>query len=206
MKISKNIFWYLFLFYFFVHLFLFPICFFYTNQTIDLQSFGITEYVKDYLSRIFSTLLTFVFLLFLFLKKKYYLDKDRSFILSLLTTILFFDTLGNFFGWFDVSGILKFLWFDDIIHFFSPILVALSCVWYLYVIRKNEKYLSIVTASGISLTLSSLWEIYEYWSDKICGTEMLKGGIDDTMYDMTSGLFGILLFSILFCILTKKSS
>ncbi|NMC08825.1 hypothetical protein GYA44_00655 [Candidatus Microgenomates bacterium] len=206
MKVTKNIFWYLFLFYFLVHLVLFPICFFYTNQTIDLESFGISEYVKDYLSRICSTLLTFTFLLLLSLKKKFYLDKNRSFILFLLTTILFFDTLGNFFGWFDVNGILRFLWFDDVIHFFSPILVSLSCIWYLYVVEKNEKYLSLVTASCVALTLSSIWEIYEYWSDRVYKTEMLKGGIEDTMSDMTAGLLGVIFFSICFCIVTRKSS
>ncbi len=204
MKSTNNVFWYLFLVYFVVHLILLPLCFFYNCEIIDLERFGVTEYAKEYLSRLFSTTLTFIVLFLFSLKGRFYLNKDKSFILFLLTTILFFDTIGNFWGWFDVDGILKYLWYDDVVHFFSPILVSLSGVWYLYVMKGNDKYLSIITASAVSLTLSSLWEVYEYWSDKIYGTEMLKGGIEDTMSDMTFGFLGVFLFFFLFYLFTKK--
>jgi len=62
----------------------------------------------------------------------------------------------------------------------------------------------LVLASTISFGITGLWEIYEYWSDRVVKTEMLKGGIDDTMIDLSAGLLGILVFYFVFSLLLKQ--
>ena len=140
----------------------------------------------------------------MYLKKKYYLEINRGVIVFLLSCIFFLDTLGNFWGWYDIDGIFAILWFDDFVHFVVPILISIGIFRYLFNIKQYTKGVSLVLASTISFGITGLWEIYEYWSDRVFDTEMLKGGIDDTMIDLSAGLLGILVFYLLFSLLIKQ--
>jgi hypothetical protein len=132
------------------------------------------------------------------------MDLNKVFILFLLTTILMWDILGNFFGFYDVNGIFGIFWFDDVVHLITPAFVSIGIVWYLYYFKRTKKNLSIILGGTISFSLSVLWEVYEYWSDIIMNTGMVKDGITDTMTDITDGIVGIVLCIIILDIVIKE--
>lgn len=194
MKISKTkILWGIFIFYTIIHLLLLPIALLYAKDIINLERVGITKYFLNYIGRSILFLLFFSVSFFIFKKKKYHIDFDKVLILFLVSTCIFIDTLGNFAGWYDVNNIVGVFWFDDLVHFIVPLLLTFALFWYLVFLRRNTKKNSIILAGSIIFSFSALWEVFEYWSDRVAGTELLKGGIEDTFNDLTADFFGVLL-------------
>lgn len=205
MKISKTkILWGIFIFYTVIHLLLLPIALLYSKDIINLERVGITKYFLNYIGRSILFLIFFSIFFILFKKKKYHIDFDKVFILFLVSTSIFIDTLGNFIGWYDVNNIVGVFWFDDLVHFIVPLLLTLALFWYLVFERKNSKKHSILLAGSFIFSTSSLWEMFEYWSDRVAGTELLKGGIEDTFNDLTADLLGVLLCCIVLRIIFAK--
>ncbi len=94
-----------------------------------------------------------------------------------------------------MGGILGIIQYDDILHFFLPMILTISLnIMFLDFLKKKNlsNILSITTLSF----LISIWEIYEYWSDRILKTTMF-GDIHDTILDMTLGIFGGIIAIIL---------
>lgn len=204
MRNNTKIYWYLFLLSCLIHFGLLFLCILFSFGLIQPETLGITKYLLDYAGRLAVVVIINSILLIIFFKKKYYKDLNRVLMVFLLNVIFFIDTLGNFWGWYDIDGIFAILWFDDFVHFVVPILISIVIVRYLYFIKGYTKGISLVLASSISFGITGLWEIYEYWSDRIFLTQMLKGGVDDTMIDLSVGLLGILVFHLLFGFLLKK--
>ena len=202
LKVRKTILWYIYLFNCAFHLIILLLSYLYSISIINLENFGITEYVTDYIPRIFIVVILFLISLSFIIKRKYYDDFDWLFILFLLSAPFFLDTIGNFWALYDVNGIFGVFWYDDILHFIIPILISISFFHYLYKMRGYTKRLSILVSSTISLSLSTVWEIYEYSSDVLLGTDMVKG-IADTMSDLSYALLGVCVFYVLFCIVIR---
>lgn len=204
MKNSTKIFWFGFIFSCVVHFGLLLLCLLFSLGIVEPESLGITKYLLNYTGRLTVIVVVNSILLILYLKKRYCKEINRVLIVFLLSLIFLLDTLGNFWGWYDIDGIFAILWFDDFVHFIVPILISIGILRYLFNIKQYSKGISLVLASTISFGITGLWEIYEYWSDVIFSTEMLKGGIDDTMIDLSVGLLGILVFYLVFGLLLKK--
>jgi len=204
MRNMTKIYWFGFIFSCIVHFGLLLLCLLFSLGIVNPENFGITNYLLDYTGRLTTIVVINSLLLILYVKKKYYKDLNRVLIVFLLNVIFFLDTLGNFWGWYDINGIFAVLWFDDFVHFVSPLLISIGIYRYLVNIKQYSNGISLVLASSISFGITALWEIYEYWSDRLFATQMLKGGIDDTMIDLSVGLLGIFVFYFVFGLLLKK--
>ena len=204
MRNRTKIYWFGFIFSCIVHFGLLLLCLLFSLGIVNPESLGITNYLLDYTGRLTTIVVINSLLLTLYFKKKYYKDLNRVLIVFLLNVIFFLDTLGNFWGWYDINGIFAVLWFDDFVHFVAPLLMSIGIFRYFFTIKQYSKGISLVLASSISFGITALWEIYEYWSDRLFSTQMLKGGIDDTMIDLSVGLLGIFVFYFVFGFLLKK--
>lgn len=204
MRNRTKIYWFGFIFSCIVHFGLLLLCLLFSLEIVNPESLGITKYLLDYTGRLTTIAVINSLLLTLYFKKKYYKDLNRVLIVFLLNVIFFLDTLGNFWGWYDINGIFAILWFDDFVHIVAPLLISIGIYRYLVNIKQYSKGISLVLASSISFGITVLWEIYEYWSDRLFSTQMLKGGIDDTMIDLSVGLLGIFVFYFVFGFLLKK--
>ena len=204
MRNRTKIYWFGFIFSCIVHFGLLLLCLLFSLGIVNPESLGITNYLLDYTGRLTTIVVINSLLLTLYFKKKYYKDLNRVLIVFLLNVIFFLDTLGNFWGWYDINGIFAVLWFDDFVHFVAPLLISIGIFRYFFTIKQYSKGISLVLASSISFGITTLWEIYEYWSDRLFSTQMLKGGIDDTMIDLSVGLLGIFVFYFVFGLLLKK--
>ncbi len=204
MRNMTKIYWFGFIFSCIVHFGLLLLCLLFSLGIVNPESLGITNYLLDYTGRLISIVVINSLLLALYFKRKYYKDLNWVLIVFLLNVIFFLDTLGNFWGWYDINGIFAVLWFDDFVHFVAPLLISIGIYRYLVNIKQYSKGISLALASSISFGITALWEIYEYWSDRLFSTQMLKGGIDDTMIDLSFGLLGIFVFYFVFGLLLKK--
>ncbi len=204
MRNRTKIYWFGFIFSCIVHFGLLLLCLLFSLGIVNPENFGITNYLLDYTGRLTAIVVINSLLLTLYFKRKYYKDLNRVLIVFLLNVIFFLDTLGNFWGLYDINGIFAVLWFDDFVHFVAPLLISIGIYRYLVNIKQYSKGISLVLASSISFGITALWEIYEYWSDRLFSTHMLKGGIDDTMIDLSVGLLGIFVFYFVFGLLLKK--
>ena len=204
MRNRAQIYWFGFIFSCIVHFGLLLLCLLFSLGIVNPESLGITNYLLDYTGRLTTIVVINSLLLTLYFKRKYYKDLNRVLIVFLLNVIFFLDTLGNFWGLYDINGIFAVLWFDDFVHFVAPLLISIGIYRYLVNIKQYSKGISLVLASSISFGITALWEIYEYWSDRLFSTHMLKGGIDDTMIDLSVGLLGIFVFYFVFGLLLKK--
>ena len=204
MRNMTKIYWFGFIFSCIVHFGLLLLCLLFSLGIVNPESLGITNYLLDYTGRLTAIVVINSLLLTLYFKRKYYNDLNWVLIVFLLNVIFFLDSLGNFWGWYDVNGIFAILWYDDLVHFVAPLLTSIGIFRYFFNIKQYSKGISLALASSISFVITTLWEIYEYWSDKLFSTQMLKGGIDDTMIDLSVGLLGIFVFYFVFGLLLKK--
>jgi len=204
MRNSTKVYWFGFIFSCIVHFGLLLLCLLFSLGIVEPESLGITKYLLDYTGRLTVIVVINSLLLVLYSKRKHYLEINRVVIVFLLSLIFLLDTLGNFWGWYDIDGIFVILWFDDFVHFVVPILISIGIFRYLFNIKQYSKGISLGLASTISFSITALWEIYEYWSDRLFYTQMLKGGIDDTMIDLSVGFLGILVFYFVFGLLLKR--
>lgn len=117
--------------------------------------------------------------------------------------------LGSILGWYH-----KISWFDLLAHFISGVFVSFISL----IILKEKKLLKVENIGFIILfiicfavTISSCWEFFEFFSDKLLGGDaqwVATTGVDDTMTDMLIALLGSIGFSIYFLIqisLNEKS-
>ncbi len=92
-------------------------------------------------------------------------------------------------------------WFDLLAHFLTGIFSSLIACIFLqkYRLFQNDKKSFIILFIILfSLSISTGWEFFEFFSDKIFNgdTQYVKStGVDDTMEDMLIALLGSILFS-----------
>lgn len=95
----------------------------------------------------------------------------------------------------------KIAWFDLLAHFLTGVVASVSACIILEkcnLLKRERRGFIFLFMILFSLSVSSCWEFFEFFSDKILGgdTQYVKlTGVDDTMEDMLIALFGSILFS-----------
>ena len=91
----------------------------------------------------------------------------------------------------------KYFWWDDALHFLAGILLFILGVYIIHVVNIREKGTTITSsffialfAFSITLMLGSLWELAEFFSDEVLGTDEAQSGLMDTMMDMFMNTLG----------------
>lgn len=103
-------------------------------------------------------------------------------------------------------------WYDSFAHFISGSLTAFLAIFILDKLKKYDRkdvLFNIIFIFGITLMVASLWEIFEFSSDKILGGDtqkVLTTGVNDTMKDIICALCGGIIFTVyyLYDILNDK--
>ena len=187
---KKHFTWYLFILYCIFSVIFLILSILLATKSIDLSSLGITYHLGNFVVRNAMTTVLHIYIFFLFKKKGYMYNKSLTTVLCLFAFPIFFDLLGNLLDWYDMGRIWNLFYFDDFVHFLFPVLMYLGI--YVLLSKKISKWgLRTVLVSSVSMSLISIWEIYEYWSDVLFMTTMVSG-IEDTIVDLTMGLAGIL--------------
>lgn len=120
--------------------------------------------------------------------------------LIFLLFILFAQLLGSILHFY---GIIY--WYDSFMHYISGILTSFLAVIILILFNKyddNDKVFNVIFILSITLTVASLWEIFEFTTDNLLGGDaqrVVATGVTDTMKDIICALLGSILFS--FCYL-----
>ena len=98
----------------------------------------------------------------------------------------------------------RFWWWDIVLHALSGVIIGTIGYLLIFVInRKFDKDIKLTPAMAaiftfsFSLSLGSVWEIYEFLMDHIFGLFMQKGSLVDTMLDIIADAAGALISSLL---------
>jgi VanZ family protein len=94
----------------------------------------------------------------------------------------------------------RILWFDNAMHFYTPLILTLALALYLYDtelgnIREHRFLLTLATTTGV-IALGSLWEIAEWVYDLFIPGDAIRG-INDTMLDLLLNVLGAALAGII---------
>ncbi|HHW69295.1 MAG TPA: DUF2238 domain-containing protein [Tenericutes bacterium] len=95
--------------------------------------------------------------------------------------------------------------FDKLVHLYFGIVLAIITEEIVYKkIIKNKK-MFFALAILVNLSISTIWEIFEFAIDKIAGSDMQRvgTGVNDTMTDIILAFVGLLVY-IVVKILNKK--
>ncbi len=120
---------------------------------------------------------------------------------ELLAVVLIYASL--FLG--EVRGYyVKFWWWDLVLHAGSGFLMGILGFLLVYVLNeKKEVELDMkpgfvaLFAFVFAIGFGTLWEIFEFGMDSLFGTNMMKSGLKDTMWDLIVNCIGALTISIL---------
>ena len=120
---------------------------------------------------------------------------------ELLSVILIYASL--FLG--EVHGYyVRFWWWDLVLHTSTGFLLGILGFLLVYVLNeKKEIDLDLkpgfvaLFAFVFAMALGTFWEILEYATDRIFGTNMQKSGLTDTMWDLIVNCIGALVISVL---------
>ena len=162
-----------------------------------------------YLSLAFNTIFVIVFLSIFYLYASARLNLQIPF--ALLATVflaLQVDALGNFFGMYGRQfGPMQY---DEFAHMAVQVLVTPTVVW--LVARTLEKFgyklplkLTAFFAATIVFSLSAAYEIIELWDERYFGGQRIWGKYD-TATDLQWDLCGILLGTLLSCIISAREA
>lgn len=105
--------------------------------------------------------------------------------------------LGSIFNLYD-----KIFWYDTFMHFLSGIVISFFALELLIRLKKYDKkniLFNIIFIISISFMAASLWEFFEFISDKLFNKDcqkVIETGVDDTMKDMIVAAVGSVLFNI----------
>ena len=161
---------------------------------------------KDWPSAISTILILLLVLSPSLLKKKFNLF--LPFELDLLIGIFIFITLflGSLQNYYE-----RFPLLDGIIHFKSGLLLGILSFIIIYTINISRRKIIILSplfisifAVSFSMSISVIWEIYEYFVDMYLGFNMQESGLQDTMGDLIVNTLGAIIVSIFGYIWMKK--
>lgn len=138
------------------------------------------ELLKGNLSNTFLCFLTLIILsisdlIFQYLNVPFYLK-----LVSYLF-IFFTEILGEIFNLYVLIP-----YFDNIMHYTSGIIISALTYYFIKKFPKIDSKLVIILIFSLSISVGSIWEIFEYTSDKILKTDMQK---DTIILEITSVLF-----------------
>ncbi len=132
----------------------------------------------------------------------YELPEKIVFIYLVFTFLsLFLGSVMRFYG--------RFPWYDTFTHFLSGFVTSILA---LLIIKENKLesnplWINILFIIGISLSIASLWEFFEFTCDKLFDKDaqhVLTTGVDDTMKDMLVAFLGSIIFSSYYFVKQKS--
>lgn len=90
-------------------------------------------------------------------------------------------------------------WWDTVLHFLSGVFFAMLGVYLINIFTLKKvighiKSLALILFISLclSITATTLWEVFEYICDTLLKTDMTNHSLDDTMIDTISGCLGAL--------------
>lgn len=91
----------------------------------------------------------------------------------------------------------KFWWWDVALHTGSAFAFGFAGFLILYLLLERNKvkaspFLIALFSFSFALAIGALWEIFEFFMDSVFGTNMLKSGLRDTMWDLIVDSLGAL--------------
>jgi hypothetical protein len=104
----------------------------------------------------------------------------------------------------------KFWWWDIAIHVVSGLVLTTIGSFIIHVISykgltnfKNVPFFEVCFCFFLSVSLHSVWEIYEFVSDVLFKTKMMEFDLIDTMSDMLLNLIGSVIASVYYYLKIK---
>lgn len=102
-------------------------------------------------------------------------------IVFFIYSAIFLGEVGNYYD--------RFWWWDVFLHAGSAFAFGFVGFLTLFLIQARGKLqasplLVSLFAFSFGLAIGALWEIFEYFMDSVFGTNMLKSGLRDTMWDL----------------------
>jgi hypothetical protein len=133
------------------------------------------------------------------IEKKYQFDIPSEIELLILFFIYAALYLGEFNSFYD-----KFWWWDLMLHTISGFSLGLFGFGFVHILN-IEKSIKVklgpaficIFAFCFSVSLGTIWEIYEFSMDSFIGLNMQKSGLVDTMWDLIVDSIGALFISVL---------
>jgi len=165
---------------------------------------GISAFIMKEMSNFYLYLLAIICLFIPFLityicnKKCIILPKHfQSISLIIIFLAQYFGEILNFY--------LIIWWWDLLIHIlFGGYFVILSSYVVQSIVKKESRItesrfliLVLLFSFNFSLTLGTFWEVFEFVGDFLFKTNMVKGGLDDTMTDLISHIISAFIVSLL---------
>jgi hypothetical protein len=103
----------------------------------------------------------------------------------------------------------RFLWWDDVAHFISGLLVGIGVILWMSLLEYKKRlpklpgwFIAVFTACFMA-AVAVLWETCEFTSDQIFGTFSQGGDLVDTMWDIILGSVGGVVMGVLSALHTK---
>jgi len=92
-------------------------------------------------------------------------------------------------------------WWDKLLHTLSGVglgLIGFAIIYYIYRLRRftASPFLIAIFSFTFAVTFGVLWELFEFMMDNNFGTNMMRSGLHDTMWDLVVDSVGALLASI----------
>ncbi len=152
-------------------------------------------YIKDYTMALATLIAIFITLLPFFLKRTYKINVPWLFDF-LIVLALYMHTGGVVFRWYET-----YPFWDIILHLLGPAIIALlgfSIVYILYFIKKINLSIPMIAlfAFMFSLGISTLWEIGEFTTDSLIGTNS-QPSLEDTNWDLIFNTLSAFIVSLL---------
>ncbi len=160
-------------------------------------------YTRDYFWAIWGLFALILTLTPLMLKRKFHvtLPWELNFLIVLS---LYLSVSGNVQGWY----YLFYPFYDKVAHLVSSITIAVlgfvaAVIMDRYTEIKMNRPLIVIFVIIFTMAIGSFWEITEFISDNLFGTQ-LQPGLRDTMYDLISDLAGGTIIGVLGDVYLKR--
>ena len=161
-------------------------------------------YIKDYIWAVWGLFAFILTLTPLMLKRRFHvtLPWELNFLIVLS---LYLSISGNVWGWYH----LFYPFYDKIAHLVSSITIAVlgfvaAVIMDRYTEIKLNRPMIVFFVIIFTMAIGSFWEITEFISDKIIGTQ-LQPGLGDTMYDLIFDLAGGIIIGVLGDVYLKRT-
>jgi len=161
-------------------------------------------HIGDYVWAIWGLFACILTLMPLMLKRRFHvtLPWELNFLIVLS---LYLSISGNVRGWYH----LFYPFYDKIAHLVSSITIAVlgfvaAVIMDQYTEIKMNRPLIVFFVIIFTMSLGAFWEITEFLSDNLFGTQ-LQVGLGDTMYDMIFDLVGGIIIGVIGDIYLKRT-
>jgi len=165
-----------------------------------ILSISSSQWKNLFISSLAIASIIFVFIIEYFFKRKKIL-LPPSFVLVAILFIFSALFLGEIIGFYNL-----FWWWDLLLHFIAGMYFTIVQLYLMQDIvsknpvttKKRFTILTIIFAFSFSITFGVLWEEFEFIGDYLFNTNMVKGGLEDTMTDLLIKTLGAFISSIIY--------